>query len=112
MPGHIVCVRREMLCARMCGGEPAALTRATLRGRGKLRQAVGMFVSTALRHRGDESIATNAGHTTLRAVRAALADFRSSGKFIYSYAPYYAQGGYYLSSVADKVTLAPLGVVD
>lgn len=53
-----------------------------------------------------------ASFTTLRAIRAALADFRTSGKFIYSYAPYYAQGGYYLSSVADKVTLAPLGVVD
>ncbi len=53
-----------------------------------------------------------ASFTTLRAIRAALADFRSSGKFIYAYAPYYAQGGYYLSSVADKVTLAPLGVVD
>lgn len=53
-----------------------------------------------------------ASFTTMRAIREALVDFRTSGKFIYSYAPYYAQGGYYLSSVADKVTLAPLGVVD
>lgn len=53
-----------------------------------------------------------AGFTTLRAIRGALDDFRNSGKFIYTYAPFYTQGAYYLSSVADKVSLAPLGIVD
>ncbi|MEZ4986247.1 MAG: signal peptide peptidase SppA [Saprospiraceae bacterium] len=37
---------------------------------------------------------------------------KASGKFIHAYAPVYGQGAYYLSSVSDQVTLAPLGVVD
>lgn len=50
-----------------------------------------------------------ASHNTLR---EALADFRSSGKFVVSYAHLYTQGGYYLASVADEVLLNPIGGVD
>lgn len=50
---------------------------------------------------------------TLMAVRRALVDFKKSGKFIYSYAHEgYAQGDYYLASVADSMFLNPVGAVD
>jgi protease-4 len=49
---------------------------------------------------------------SLEAIRAALDDFKSSGKFIVAYADSYSQGLYYLSSVANKVVLNPRGVVD
>ena len=45
-------------------------------------------------------------------VRKALEDFKSDGKFIYSYASSYSQLGYYLSSVADSVFLNPNGMMD
>lgn len=45
----------------------------------------------------------------LEELRAALIDFRNSGKFIVSYGDSYSQLGYYLSSVADKVVLNPRG---
>jgi protease-4 len=49
---------------------------------------------------------------SIEAIRAALDDFKSSGKFIVTYADNYSQGLYYLSSVADKVVLNPHGAVD
>ncbi|MEO6036957.1 MAG: S49 family peptidase, partial [Saprospiraceae bacterium] len=53
-----------------------------------------------------------AGKATSAVLRAALADFKSSDKFIISYADYYSQGAYYLASVADSVLLNPVGAVD
>ena len=44
-------------------------------------------------------------------LRAALEDFKESGKFIYAYADGYGQKDYYLSSVADKVIVNPEGTV-
>lgn len=52
------------------------------------------------------------GWASHNALREALADFRSSGKFVVSYAHLYTQGGYYLASVADEVLLNPIGGVD
>lgn len=52
------------------------------------------------------------GLATIEAVRNALTDFHSSGKFIYAYAEAYSQKAYYLSSVADKIYLNPAGAVD
>lgn len=49
---------------------------------------------------------------SLQEIRAALADFKESGKFIYAYSDSYTQGMYYLSSVADKVMLNPKGLVE
>ncbi|MFN0176800.1 MAG: signal peptide peptidase SppA [Saprospiraceae bacterium] len=52
------------------------------------------------------------GKASSATLRNALADFRSSGKFIVSYANFYTQGAYYLASVADSVFMSPQGVVD
>lgn len=48
----------------------------------------------------------------LQELRAALLDFRKSGKWIIAYGEEYSQGCYYLASVADKVFLNPVGSVD
>lgn len=53
-----------------------------------------------------------AGKATSATLRAALKDFKSSGKFIVSYANYYTQGAYYLASVSDSILLNPVGAVD
>ena len=45
-------------------------------------------------------------------IRAALKDFKESGKFIVAHGNYYSQKGYYMASVADKVYLTPTGSVD
>ncbi|MTB49496.1 signal peptide peptidase SppA [Lewinella sp. W8] len=50
--------------------------------------------------------------TSLRLLREAVADFRTSGKFVLSYAPYYEQKAYYLASAGDEVFMGPLGAVD
>lgn len=52
------------------------------------------------------------GKASSATLRNALEDFRSSGKFIVSYAHYYTQGAYYLASVSDSVLMSPQGVVD
>lgn len=44
--------------------------------------------------------------------RKALYDFKSSGKFIWAYSDVLTEGGYYLSSVADKVFLSPEGIIE
>lgn len=51
-------------------------------------------------------------YATLQEIRNALADFKKSGKWIISYGDTYSQGGYYLSSVANKVYVNPEGVID
>ncbi len=45
-------------------------------------------------------------------MRAALADFKAGGKFIYAYADAYDQNMYWLSTVADTLGLQPEGAVD
>jgi protease-4 len=51
------------------------------------------------------------GFTTIEEIRAALTDFKKSGKFVISYADGYPQGGYYLATAADKIYLNPEGEV-
>ncbi|MBQ0068155.1 MAG: signal peptide peptidase SppA [Bacteroidales bacterium] len=54
-----------------------------------------------------------ASPATMHTLRAALKDFKSSGKFIYAYAyQAYNQGDYYIASVADSMFLNPVGAVD
>ncbi|UCG42513.1 MAG: signal peptide peptidase SppA [candidate division WOR-3 bacterium] len=53
----------------------------------------------------------SAGFSQLSEIRAALADFRASGKQVVVYAPYLGVGSFYLASVADKVVGHPLGDV-
>ncbi|MBD1428981.1 MULTISPECIES: signal peptide peptidase SppA [Sphingobacterium] len=52
------------------------------------------------------------GFATLKAIRDALVDFKTSKKFIVAYSDGYSQKAYYLSSVADKVYLNPQGSLD
>lgn len=49
---------------------------------------------------------------TMDEIRNALLKFKESGKFIYSYNETYGQGGYYLSTVADRVYMYPEGDLD
>ena len=51
-------------------------------------------------------------YATLQEIRNALADFQKNGKWIISYGDTYSQGGYYLSSVANKVYVNPEGSID
>lgn len=51
-------------------------------------------------------------YSTLQEIRGALADFKKSGKWIIAYGDNFSQGGYYLSSVANKVYVNPEGNID
>ncbi len=52
------------------------------------------------------------GTANVNALRRALLDFKSEGKFIVAYADYYTQSAYYLCSVADDVFMNPLGALE
>lgn len=54
----------------------------------------------------------SSGFASLEELRAALLDFKASGKFIVAYGDTYTQGLYYLASVADKVLLNPQGMIE
>jgi protease-4 len=56
--------------------------------------------------------ATRAGFAQLEEIRNALLDFKESKKFIYAYGDYYAEGAYYLASVADSIFLYPEGAME
>jgi len=55
---------------------------------------------------------TNLGLAQTKALRDKLISFKSSGKFVVSYANYYSQKEYYLNSVADTLYLNPVGEMD
>ncbi|MDE6508154.1 MAG: signal peptide peptidase SppA [Alistipes sp.] len=52
------------------------------------------------------------GSAIVEELRAAVADFKQSGKFVVSYNEVYSQGQYYLASVADSIYLQPQGGMD
>lgn len=54
----------------------------------------------------------SASPATFHALRQSLIKFKKSGKPIYAYADSYAQGDYYLASVADSIFLNPQGQLD
>jgi protease-4 len=54
----------------------------------------------------------SAGMAQLKALRNALEDFKSSGKFVYAYSDIYPQKDYYLASVADSVFINPIGEIN
>ncbi|UII21075.1 signal peptide peptidase SppA [Fulvivirga ligni] len=54
----------------------------------------------------------SAGSATLEEIRLALEDFKSSGKFIVSYAEYYSEAAYHLASVSDKIYMHPEGSLE
>lgn len=49
---------------------------------------------------------------SIDALRRALEDFKSEGKFIIAYGEYVAQKAYYLATVADKIYINPEGMVE
>jgi protease-4 len=51
------------------------------------------------------------GYASILEIRNALADFKKSGKFVYTMAPYYDEKNYYLASVADSIFLEKSGSV-
>ncbi|MDR6784931.1 protease-4 [Pedobacter africanus] len=53
-----------------------------------------------------------AGFATMREIRDALLDFKTSKKKIIAYSEVYTQGAYYLASAADKVYLNPEGALE
>lgn len=59
-----------------------------------------------------ETDGISAGMTQIDNVRAALQDFKKSGKFVYAYGNTVSQSAYYLGSVADKYFLHPAGGID
>lgn len=59
-----------------------------------------------------ETDGIRAGFTQLDDVRAALEDFKKSGKFVYAYGNVVSQSAYYLGSVADQYILNPAGGID
>ena len=54
----------------------------------------------------------SAAPATLKEVHDALVEFKESGKFIYAYSDSYTQGAYYLSSMADTVTMSSTGIIE
>ena len=54
----------------------------------------------------------NAAPATLKEIHDALVEFKESGKFIYAYSDSYTQGAYYLSSMADQVTMSSTGLME
>jgi protease-4 len=52
------------------------------------------------------------GIASIKEIRNALIDFKKSGKFIVAYADNYSQRMYYLVSVADKILLNPIGMLE
>ncbi len=54
----------------------------------------------------------SAGPSTLKEVRDAILDFKTSGKFVYSYAEIYTQGSYYVASASDSVFFNPSGYME
>ena len=52
------------------------------------------------------------GFASIEEIRAALIDFKKSGKFIIAYSEVYSQGAYYLASVANKIYLNPQGILE
>lgn len=53
-----------------------------------------------------------AGLTQVDDIRAALEDFKKSGKFVYAYGNNMSQKAYYLASVADQLFVNPVGMVE
>jgi len=51
------------------------------------------------------------GWAQAREIRNTLEDFKTSGKFIYSYSDNMSQKGYYVSSVADSIFMNPIGMM-
>jgi protease-4 len=92
------------------GGKPDSLqlrtvTRA-LRAAAKDDRVAGVFITGDL-----TPSAFGSGFAALKEVRAALNDFKTSGKPITAYLTYATTKSYYLASVASELTIDPYGVI-
>ncbi|HHH53771.1 MAG TPA: signal peptide peptidase SppA, partial [Bacteroidetes bacterium] len=58
-----------------------------------------------------EPLLPQMGYSSATILRESLEDFKSSGKYIYSYSEFYTPLTYFIASVADSVFLAPNGIV-
>jgi protease-4 len=86
---------------------------------GSIDESIGLIeLKEAIAHAKDDAMIKGiylnapyvlAGFATVQELREALEDFKSSGKWIVAYADFYTEGGYYLSSVADRVYMNPVG---
>lgn len=56
--------------------------------------------------------AVEMGAASAEELRLAIKDFRSSGKFVYSYSENLSQKAYYLASAGDKVYIDPMGGIE
>ena len=54
----------------------------------------------------------SSGWAQAREIRNCLNEFKKSGKFIYAYADFMSQKGYYVSSVADSIFMNPVGSIE
>ena len=54
----------------------------------------------------------SSGWAQAREIRNCLNEFKKSGKFIYAYADFMSQKGYYISSVADSIFMNPVGSIE
>ncbi|PRD55773.1 signal peptide peptidase SppA [Sphingobacterium gobiense] len=54
----------------------------------------------------------NTGMASLKEIRDALVDFKSSGKFIVAHSDVYTQKAYYIASVADEIYMNPEGSLE
>lgn len=54
----------------------------------------------------------SSGYATIEEIRNALIGFKTSGKFIYTYADMISQKAYYLATVSDSLIMNPMGMFD
>ncbi|MFT7034496.1 MAG: protease-4 [Cyclobacteriaceae bacterium] len=52
------------------------------------------------------------GYASIEEIRDAIEDFKSSGKFVYSYAEFISEANYYVASVSDEIYFNPQGVIE
>jgi protease IV len=60
----------------------------------------------------DANVFLDGGMATIEEIRNELLNFKTSGKFIIAYGENFSQKAYYLASVADKIYLSPMGIID
>ncbi|QKQ74115.1 signal peptide peptidase SppA [Nostoc sp. TCL240-02] len=114
------------LSMKITDSEPSSdeLFQNTISGVDDERMALRKVVETLEKARRDPRIvgiyldstngsqANNVGYASLKEIRKALEEFRTSGKKIVAYGSDWSEKEYYLSSVADSIVLNPLGLME
>lgn len=71
------------------------------------QRIVGIYINVS-----ESSKVSSLGYASLREIRQALEKFRASGKKIIAYGVGWSEREYYLSSVANKIFLNPVGMME